>query len=708
VLFDIRKVLSNAIDLETGARGFVLTGKEEFLEPFNNGKKNWNLSVGALRKSMADNSDQSERLDTLERLIKRREQLGELIVKIRNEQGVDKAIAIVVSGQGKQVMDSIRNTIRRMEGQEVANLYAGAERNKEKTLHYVNYLVGISVFIFLSIILFYYFLRRNAAQLGKLNFALVDTVNELNATNEELQASQDSVQQSMDELMAIQDKLKESEERYRLVSENSHDLIVLHRLNGDFIFVSSSVKEMLGYDPDELIGKSAFNFVHKDDLQQTIESVWNEVLKGATIFHTRFRMKKKDNSYVWVESYSKPIVDSEGTVVSIQSSTRNISSRKIVEEKLEESERLYRLISTNTKDLISLYGAEENPLRVYVSPSCKNIMGYEPYEMIGHSSFDFILAEDVEEMKKSIHPQTLSGRSATFEYRARKKDGSIIWLESISNPFFDKEGQMIGFQTSARDVTQRKLFEDALILAKEESEKASARLKELLGEKNDLIGLFSHDMRAPINQVKGLMKIMSISLDDKDTLNDCLVRLNYAVNRQLALYQDVLYMLKSDQASFDSKSFTLTRLITLIQRVNQNLDFELQAKKINFSWITPPHMEVLVEPDLFVQAIQNLLSNAIKFSNENSAIRLYAEQKGGTIQVMLEDEGIGFEPEKAELLFERFTKEGRKGTNNEESTGLGLYLVRKIIENHKGTIRAHSDGEGKGARFLITLPINIL
>lgn len=627
-------------------------------------------------------------------------------------------------------------------------------------------------------------------------------------------------------------QLEESEARYRLVSENSQDFIALHRPDGTYEYVSPSVKELLGYEPEELMGISGFSLIHPDDINGIMEGPRKEALRGQVVLNTQFRMKKKDTGYLWVEAYANPILDEKGNVIHVQTSIRDITARKLVEEKLAESERLYRLISTNSKDLISLYKAEEDPKRIFASPSCKEIMGYEPEELVGRSPFDFIVPEDAEEMRKEIHPITMSGHTATKEYRARKKDGSIIWLETISNPFFDEQGRVSGFQTSARDITARKLveeklaeserlyrlismnskdmmslykaekdhkriyvspscksimgyepeemigrspydfilpedvkeikettepltfsgqsatkeyrawkkdgtiiwlesitnpyfdedgnmigfqssarditlrkkFEQELLLAKEKSEQISNQLLQLLQEKNDLVGLFSHDMRSPINQIKGLAQVMLMSIDDKEFLKDSLLKLDQTANRQLALYTNVLYMLKSDHLLNKIDLFEKTKLNTFVNKVGQNLDWEMTSKKVKLSTIIPETLEVNIDIDLFTHALHNIFVNAIKFSLPGGTIKVTAEESQHSIIVTIKDQGIGFDPAKAEILFDRFTKEGRKGTNNESSTGLGLSLVKKIVEIHHGTIRAKSEGEGTGASFIIQLP----
>jgi signal transduction histidine kinase len=229
-------------------------------------------------------------------------------------------------------------------------------------------------------------------------------------------------------------------------------------------------------------------------------------------------------------------------------------------------------------------------------------------------------------------------------------------------------------------------------------------LKALVKEKDDLIGLFSHDMKSPINQVKGLGQIMLLSLDDKEILKESLAKLDQTANRQLTLYKNILYMLKADQIAPEDKDAKKVSLLYVIKKAVKSLTWETDAKNITTKISIPESIEIYAHLNLFVQAIQNLLSNAIKFSHPGSEVRMVAKENDKHVMLVIEDDGIGFDQEKETVLFNRFTTEGRRGTNNEASTGLGLYLVKKIVENHHGTIRATSKGEGKGSSFNIQLP----
>ena len=384
-----------------------------------------------------------------------------------------------------------------------------------------------------------------------------------------------------------------------------------------------------------------------------------------------------------------------------------IKIRKEAEEKLTESERLYRLLTVNAKDMVALLNNNETSEFIYVSPSAKEVLGYEPHELIGRSAFFNMHEDDLKKMQESAHPQTMEMKSLTTEFRVRKKDGSVIWLEVVSSPFVDSHTGRNVFHGIARDITQWKAAQEEIRLAKERTEKDSARLRELMDEKNDLIDLLSHDLRSPVNRVYGLAQLMSFSLDDKVKLKGLIAMVEQTANDQLALLKNLLSMLRLDQFVSETEPFAPTSLLSLVKNVQKKIDLELKNKNISLSISIPEDLEIRVQATYFIEAIQNLLTNAIKFSPPGETVTMQAEIGPSQIDIIIRDNGMGFDPEKADALFDRFTKEGRKGTNNEASTGLGLFLVKKIVKNHNGKISAYSAGDGKGSTFTIQLPIDL-
>lgn len=286
-------------------------------------------------------------------------------------------------------------------------------------------------------------------------------------------------------------------------------------------------------------------------------------------------------------------------------------------------------------------------------------------------------------------------KSVTIDSHFIRQDKSVRWVE-FNLKFLDFENKKY-VHAVCIDITDS-------INAKQREKEILVGLKELLREKDDLIGLFSHDMKSPINQVKGLGQIMALSLDDKEALKESLVKLDQTANRQLNLYKNILVMLRSDQLGDHQSSTKNLSLLSILTKVVKGLDWETNAKNIQIQLSIPKPIIVHVQLNLFTQAMQNILSNAIKFSYEGGLIEVRAQDTNLNVIITVKDHGMGFDQSKEAALFERFTKEGRKGTQNEVSTGLGLYLVKKIIENHGGSISAKSDGVDKGATFIVTLP----
>jgi PAS domain S-box-containing protein len=344
--------------------------------------------------------------------------------------------------------------------EKVVKTYQQEAEEKLNQMKYVEIALAVSALIIL-LLEFLYLFRPMVRKVEQSNKQLSEINNDLVSANEELRASEEELKTNLDFITTLQAEVSMREKQYREVIETATDMIYELDDAGNFSFVNPVMEKILGFSPDQLKSKKYWEIVHPDYVEGTKE------------FYKRQRDKQLDQTYhelpvitrsketVWVGQNVKMFFD--GTLVTkVSVIARDITRLKQANDKLQESERRYRLISTNSKDLITIYTAEAEPKRLFVSPSAKEILGYEPEELLGKSPFELILPEDAEKMKRNTHAVTLSGKSATAEYRIRRKDGRVIWLQSNSNPFTDESGKMIGFQTSARDITEQKTAELAL------------------------------------------------------------------------------------------------------------------------------------------------------------------------------------------------------------------------------------------------------
>lgn len=214
----------------------------------------------------------------------------------------------------------------------------------------------------------------------------------------------------------------------------------------------------------------------------------------------------------------------------------------------------------------------------------------------------------------------------------------------------------------------------------------------------DLISLISHDLRGPVNNVIGISNLIQ-----NHGLNDphYVTLIKSEAERTLFFLDSVLKLLKDSQEDFVKHEIQKMELKYLVQTLVLNHFLPLENKSIKVNVEIPEKLFIKGNPDLLSSAIGNVLSNAIKFSNPGSEIDIRGSQVDEIIILSIRDYGIGMSTEISSQLFQRFSKARRPGTQNENSTGLGLYLSKRIMDRFGNKISAHSEGEGKGSEFIL-------
>ncbi|MEN6390777.1 MAG: PAS domain S-box protein, partial [Syntrophomonas sp.] len=276
--------------------------------------------------------------------------------------------------------------------------------------------------------------------------------------------------------------LKESEEKYRLIVDNAYDGIsIVDPASLVTTFMNPSLEKMLGYSRQESNNIQLFDTVYEEDLAMVEDAVFKGIQEGEGSIECR--LKRKDGSHLWTEITGK--VMNHGTPqAQLLFINRDINERKNNEEMLRRSEEKYRLIADHTMDIISLI--EPARLRfTYLSPSVTRVMGYSEDELLGMEIFPLVHPEDLAQASQTLLDGLVIG-FAQGQYRARKKDGTYVWLESIGKFINDVDGSPVILLTS-RDIDQRKHSEEALVASEERLLRSEAELKQQLDYVNYLI-----------------------------------------------------------------------------------------------------------------------------------------------------------------------------------------------------------------------------
>ena len=302
-------------------------------------------------------------------------------------------------------------------------------------------------------------------------------------------------------------QLRESEFRYRMLADNSSDMVFLVQSDGRRIYASQACRKILGWTPEEMLLLTTKDVVHPDEIELLYARLAEYRAEPITL---SYRMRHKDGRFIWVEAKSQQFsIESDAAVRLLV--VRDIEQRVAAEQRLSESEAAYRLLADNSSDMV--FQLDRNLVPRYVSPASRDILGYQPLELIGRELGETCHPDDIEKVA-SIHRSLLAGdiERQSVVNRRRHRDGRYIWVEARLKALRDaSSGAVCGIIGAERDITQRKITEEQL-------NEANRRL-EILAARDGLTGLsnrraFDETLsRAYLSALSDLQSLALIMID---------------------------------------------------------------------------------------------------------------------------------------------------------------------------------------------------
>lgn len=483
-------------------------------------------------------------------------------------------------------------------------------------------------------------------------------------------------------------KLKESEERYKLITENSNDIVTLINLEGVYDFVSPSVKEILGYEVHELIGTSPTKHIHPDDLKRIELDMVDTVKNKTKVGKASFRFKNKQGEWRWLEAQGGVILDDNGEIIFIRSNKRDITEKVLTQQKLREKEEQYKLVSENSGDVIALQDFEGKIS--FISPSLKYLLNFEPEGLLGKRLADLIHPNE-KDYVLTIIDQTIENKrkNVIATYRIKTSTEDWLWVESSYSSIEDSQGKFLYLQSSTRDISERI---NAL-----EKERQLGKLK------SSFISMASHEFRTPLTTIQSSNELINMYLDADPEPNVKLKkhvgRIRTELERMNSLLKDVFTLGRLDVGKTELKK-DITSLVGIVKQVVQDNKVIHNARNITIK-ILGTERQVNLDSQLISHALSNLINNALKYSPDKPDPELIITFKEVGLTIDIKDYGIGIPEKDQKGLFESFSRASNVG--DIEGTGLGLIIVKQFIEIHNGTISFTTE-LGKGTTFTIDLP----
>lgn len=284
--------------------------------------------------------------------------------------------------------------------------------------------------------------------------------------------------------------IQESEVRQRYVMELSRELICSHEPDGTYRFVSPSSFKLLGYKPEELIGKDPYTYFHPDDVERIANFAEQLAGDGVKSDNIQYRYRRKDGRYIWLDSYTEVIKNESSEVISLMTGSRDITELKEVELQLRESDQRFRAIADNIPGVIYLCHNDATYSMVYLNEEAETLTGYKREEFLSNqiSFVDLYHPDDKEAIFRKVDEALERKEPFHLTYRLRNnRSDSWIWVDEYGQGIFE-EGKLKLIEGVVLDITERKMAESRL-------HERDANLKAIFESTNSIIGLFDTNKR---------------------------------------------------------------------------------------------------------------------------------------------------------------------------------------------------------------------
>jgi len=467
------------------------------------------------------------------------------------------------------------------------------------------------------------------------------------------------------------------------VVESSDDAIITQSLAGIIETWNRAAERMFGYSAGEAVGRPVSMLVPPERIDEE-EGAVERIRRGDPVKHFETEGVGKNGRRVPVSVTISPVLTPTGEIYGISRIARDLTERRTLERNVFH----LAAIVDSAEDAIA--SKDINGIVQTWNKAAERMFGYSAAEMTGHSIRTIIPRERWHE-EDEVLARIRSGRSIDhFETVRQRKDGSLIEISLSVSPIKTSTGAIIGASKIARDITaQRQLARDA-----EEANRV----------KDEFLAMLSHELRTPLNAVLGYTRMLRDGHLGPDRRDRAIETIERNANLLGQLVADVL-----DVSSIVTGKVRLNMascdLNALVHAATDVVRPSADAKGIELRVDAPETpVRATCDGERIQQVFWNLLSNAVKFT-PSGLISIALTNSGGRAKVTVTDTGVGISANSLPFIFQRFWQGETAAHRGTGGLGLGLALVRHFVELHGGTIQASSEGEGKGATFVVTLPL---
>ncbi len=502
--------------------------------------------------------------------------------------------------------------------------------------------------------------------------------------------------------------LREQEERMRLATEAAELGMWFWNIPQDELVWTDRCKALFGFAPDVQMSYEVFlQALHPDDRARTHTAV-NRALAERSEYDMEYRTVWQDGSIHWIAAKGRAFYDASGKPQRIMGTAQDITGRKHSEQALQENEQRFVALAQASPVIIFQFNAASEC--IYINSRWSELTGHTEATALGMGWVDTFHPDDHDRLLREwLYWAQNAHQQGIYQNEGRivRLDGSILWYYIQALPLIEA-GSVTGYIGTLTNITDRKQaeLEREQLLAREQAARQEAERVNRL--KDEFFSTLSHELRTPLNPILGWTKMLQGQKLSPDQVTQALETIERNVKHQARLVDDLLDVSRVIQGKLQLNSQPVD-LVLILTNAIQTVQFAAQAKFIELKFDDLKPIYTTGDRDRLGQIFWNLLSNAIKFTPEGGHVTIglstFQDGSGQSCQIWITDTGIGIAPDFLPHVFEYFRQAEGGSTRRYGGLGLGLAIVRHLIELHGGTVKAESRGLGQGATFTVKLPL---
>jgi len=445
--------------------------------------------------------------------------------------------------------------------------------------------------------------------------------------------------------------------------------------------------EYLGVDLEGIRGLKILEFIHPED-QDALARTWSNALAKEQAYQIESRMRAVSGDYRWFLMQAVPQRDEQGRVVQWFGTTTDIQRSKEAEAALRQSEERFRILAENIAQLVWI--ADDAGQIQWANRQWMELTGFSEEELKGEGWMKAVPENYHERLRSKVQESIRTGTTLEDTVPIRSRNGEECWFLMRAVGLYDTAGRPVRWLGTGTDVTEKQRAEEALRSADR--------------RKDEFLAMLAHELRNPLAPIRNAVHLLRLP----GIRDEAAARQREMIDRQVThmahLLDDLL-----DVSRITRGKISLNRqpvsVAEILRRAADDTQPLIAGRRHQFEVSLPP-AGLLVNGDFdrLTQVVENLLTNAAKYTPEGGRIRLSAGREAAWAVIVVRDNGVGMEPELLDRIFELFVQGQQTLERSQGGLGIGLTIVRQLVEMHGGTVEARSPGLGQGSEFTVRLP----